>query len=222
MGIPISITVTNEDGVPAEKPHHQHPHFPFKIRGQHGDWREYGNLKPAQSNPSIREKRMTSGSERPLSTVNETVNNPDAKAEANDEPASPEQPLSKIKHNARHDTWPHPAGHRDEHPRQDVRLPAPHPASAGSAVQPRLPSAQDRQQRISLLVKIWLFIAGMYVRADLFDDAAGAIDEAFKLVESFELEVGAEHASARRFFEKGWAGGKSLDGLWGDVWAAVS
>jgi hypothetical protein len=71
-------------------------------------------------------------------------------------------------------------------------------------------------------VKIWLFIAGLYVRAELFEDAGGAIEEAQKLVESFEMEVGAEHASVRRFFEKGWAGGKSVDGLWGDVWAAVS
>jgi hypothetical protein len=72
------------------------------------------------------------------------------------------------------------------------------------------------------LVKIWLFIAGLYVRADLFDDSGSAIDEAYKLVESFEMEVGVEQSSATRFFHKGWAGGKSVDELWADVWASVS
>ena len=227
VGAPISITVTNEDGVSSEKPHHQH-HFPFKLRGQHGDWREYGNLRPSQSNPSLREKHssnpplshpslndgQTSNQNLPLQTVNEN-------SMARDEPSSPEQPLQKIEHNAPHDAWPLPHGHKDQPPRQDVRLPAPHPPSSASP-QPRASSAQDRQQRISLLVKIWLFIAGLYVRAELFEDAGGAVDEAEKLVDSLELEVGAEHASARRFYEKGWTGGKSVDGLWGDVWAAVS
>ena len=231
IGVPISITVTNEDGVPTEKPHHQPHHFPFKIRGQHGDWRDHGNLKSSHSNSSMREKRSTMASERPLSTVNETpkppaVSNVGAgeaeKTESRDGPASPQQPLGNVAHNAPHDAWPPPPGHKDQPPRQDVRLPAPHPSSKSAMVQPRLASAQDRQQKISLLVKIWLFIAGLYVRADLFEDAAGAVAEAEKLVESFESEIGANHASARRFFEKGWAGGKSVDGLWGDVWGAVS
>ena len=227
IGAPISITVTNEDGVSAEKSQHHHP-FPFKLRGQHGDWREYGNLKSAGSNSSLREKSSSkapplSNSNRnerdgdanlPLQTVNE---NPGAR----DEPSSPEQPIKPMAHNASHDTWPPPPGHKDQPPRQDIRLPTPHPATS-TLPQPRESSAQDRQQRISLLVKIWLFIAGLYVRAELFEDAGGAVDEAYKLAESFEMEVGAEHSSARRFFEKGWAGGKSVDGLWGDVWAAVS
>jgi hypothetical protein len=227
IGAPISITVTNEDGVSAEKPQHQH-HFPFKLRGQHGDWREYGNLKPAQSNSSLREKPSSnpplsqpnindgqgSNPHLPLQTVTENPATPD-------EPSSPEQPLKSMAHNASHDAWPPPPGHKDQPPRQDVRLPAPHPASS-TGPQPRASYAQNRQQRIGLLVKIWLFIAGLYVRAELFEDAGGAIEEAQKLVESFEMEVGAEHASVRRFFEKGWAGGKSVDGLWGDVWAAVS
>lgn len=230
IGVPIAITVTNEDGVPTEKPHHHH--FPFKMRGQHGDWRDHGNLKSAGSNSSMREKRSPNTGERPLSTVNETPNaqqlsdsnvaasSAPEKSEARDEPGSPEQPLKEAAHNAPHDAWPPPSGHKDQPPRQDVRLPAPHPSSSVRS-QIRFPSAQDRQQKISLLVKIWLFIAGLYVRADLFDDAGGAIDEAHKLVESFDMEIGAEHASARRFFEKGWAGGKCVDELWADVWAAV-
>ena len=95
-------------------------------------------------------------------------------------------------------------------PQQHIPLPASHPASSSGA-SPHLLTAQDRQHKISLLVKVWLFIAGVYLRAGDLDDASAAIDEANKLVESFEIEVGAEKSSARRFFEKGWAGGKSVD-----------
>ena len=229
-GVPISITVTNEDGVAAEKPHHHH--FPFKIRGQHGDWREHGNLRPAGSNPSLREKRSQPG-ENALPTVSETSNGREVSdsglpmheaseyPRSRDGPPRPQQPLNEVAQNAPPEAWLPPPGHKDQPPEQDVRVPAPHPSS-NAAPQPRLPSSQDRQHKISLLAKIWLFIAGLYVQADLFDDSGSAIDEAYKLVESFEMEVGAEHSSARRFFEKGWAGGKSVDELWADVWAAVS
>ena len=235
MGVPIAITVTNEDGVATEKSHHNH-HFPFKLRGQHGDWRDHGNLKGAKSAGSMREKPAPISEERaPRSQPNAPkivgaashANrvSPVRPAVANsmtlDGQASPDQPLKEVAHNVPHDTWPPPPGHRDQPPRQDVRLPAPLPTSS-ALPEPRLPSSQDRQHRISLLVEIWLFIASLYLRADLFDDAEGAIIEANKLVESFEIEVGAEHSSARRFFEKGWAGGKSVDQLWADFWAAVS
>lgn len=227
IGVPIAITVTNEDGVSTQKPHHHH--LPFKLRGQHGDWREHGNLRASESTSSIpnrgspnpKERGSPLPSSRQASHSNLPIETVDEKAEARDEPSIPEQPLKNMEHNAPHDAWPAPPGHQDQPPRQDVRLPAPHPASTAQP-QPRLPSAQDRQQRISLLTKIWLFIAGLYLRADLFDDCGGAIEEAHKLVESFEGEVGAEHASARRFHEKGWASDKSVDQLWADVWAAVS
>jgi hypothetical protein len=81
---------------------------------------------------------------------------------------------------------------------------------------------QDRWYRLSVLVEVWLFIAGLYLRADMLDDTSGAISEAHKHVESFEIEMAAEDANARRFFAKGWGGGKSVDALWADVWAAVS
>ena len=233
IGAPIAITVTNEDGVQAGKEHNSH--FPFKLRGHHGDWRDHENLKSANSMESMQQKRATVSSEKqPPPSANNTdsahntvdqdgvspVQRAVDRSMSHDSPSCPEQPLKEMDNNAPHYAWSPPSGHKDQPPRQDIRLPAPHPASS-SAPQPRLTSSHDRQHKVSLLIKVWLFIAGMYLRADLLDDAGSAIDETNKLVESFEVEIGMEHSSARRFFEKGWAGGKSVDELRGDVWAAV-
>ncbi|KAK3717835.1 hypothetical protein LTR37_005606 [Vermiconidia calcicola] len=235
-GAPIAITVTNEDGEPTDKSHHHH--FPFKLRGHQGDWREHGNLKATKSSEDLRE-RPSPISEEDIPPVPPLPTNTSGAVEqgtnahkpsipvkaaakqsaASNSPADPEQPLVGIAHNAPHDTWPSPAGHNDQPPRQDIRLPAPHPASTASPER-RFPSAQERQHRVSVLAKVWLFIGGLYLRADLFDDAGAAVNEAVKLVESFEVEFGAEQVTARRLFHKGWAGGKSVDDLWADVWAA--
>ena len=69
---------------------------------------------------------------------------------------------------------------------------------------------------------MWLFIAELYIRAESLDDASGAIQEAHKLVESFELQVAAADSSARAFYFKGWGGGKSVDEMWADVLSSVS
>ena len=75
---------------------------------------------------------------------------------------------------------------------------------------------------IGILVSLWLFVAGLYLRADLYGDAGDAIEEAFKLVEVLEADKAAQHTNARGLFERGWGGGKSVDELWADVYAAVS
>lgn len=222
-GIPISITVTNEDGVRTEKSHH-HKHLSFLRRGTH-----------EESRPGLRERRSFRRDARPLTPIQSSqipensavINGNNASTVAVDasiassSPKNPDQPLGEVSHNAAHDDWPPPPGHQEQPPRQDVRLPAPEPSSSlVPDARPR--SAKHRQQQISLLLKIWLFIGGLYLRADLLDDAASAVNEASKLVESFEAEVAAEHSSARRFYEKGWGGGKSVDALWADVESAVS
>lgn len=226
VGAPISITVTNEDGVSAEK---HHRHLPFKLRGHHHD---SGGVRRARSNDKFNEKALpapptstdtadfgdekTAGLPEKVSPIWPAV----ARSEAQDSPTSPQQPLGQMAHNAPHDTWPPPPGHRDQPPEQDVRLPVPHPASSSSP-QTHITGLQERQHKVSLLVEVWLFIAGIYLRADHFDDCTDAVDAAFRLVEQFEVEVAAEESSARRFHEKRWGLGKSVDELWGDVWAAV-
>ena len=124
-------------------------------------------------------------------------------------------------HNNGHADWPAPAGHNEQPPQQDVRLPVPHPASSAAPV-PSFSLAQQKRHKISVLVKVWLFIAELYVRAESLDDAAGAIQEAHKLVESFEAEVAATESSARAFYSKTWGGGNSIDELWADVLSSVS
>ncbi|KKY20543.1 putative filamentation protein [Diplodia seriata] len=79
---------------------------------------------------------------------------------------------------------------------------------------------QERRHTTSLLIDVWLFIAGLYARAALFEDAKGAVDEAFKLADNLESEMSQDQSSAKAFFERGWGGGKSIEELWADIWAA--
>lgn len=87
---------------------------------------------------------------------------------------------------------------------------------------PSFSLAQQKRHKVSVLVKVWLFIAELYVRAESLEDAAGAIQEAHKLVESFEAEVAAAESSARAFYSKKWGGGNSVDELWAAVLSSVS
>ncbi|PNH27772.1 hypothetical protein BJF96_g8912 [Verticillium dahliae] len=78
----------------------------------------------------------------------------------------------------------------------------------------------QRKQRTTLLVKVWLMIAGFYRRADMFEDCRGAVGEAQKLVQGLDTERSAsENGAAYR--NAGWAERKSVDELWGDVWAEL-
>ncbi|OCL05930.1 TPR-like protein [Glonium stellatum] len=129
------------------------------------------------------------------------------------------QPLRPVAHNMPHRALPPPASHSKQQPHQDIRLPTPSPDVAYTSPEPRFTVLQERRHKISLLVKVWLFISGLYTRAGMFDDAKGAIEEAVKLVESLELEVARESSSSKAFANQGWGGGKSVDELWGDVWS---
>lgn len=115
-----------------------------------------------------------------------------------------------------------PVGHADQPPKQDVRLPAPVPHADFIASDPQFSKLQQRRQKVSLLISIWIFIAGLYTRAQMYEDARDAIAEALKLVESFEVEVLAESITSSALATAGWGGGKSAEELWADVFAAVS
>ncbi|KAF2484622.1 hypothetical protein BDY17DRAFT_132265 [Neohortaea acidophila] len=220
VGLPIAITVTNEDGVATEKSHH-HMHLPFRRR-DHGGLKTTGSIssmrKPSERLSTLMEKTTSPPSP---ATNNETLAEKSVPPENDSSKlaTAPTQPLGEMAHNISKDALPHPPGHEQQPPEQDVRLPAPHP-STNLVPDARLPTVQDRQQRFTLLVKIWLFTAGLYLRAELLDDASSAIDEAHQLVGAFEIEVGAELSSARRFFDKGWGGGNSVDALWAETWSA--
>ncbi|EME81877.1 filamentation protein [Pseudocercospora fijiensis CIRAD86] len=206
LGPPISITVTNEEGGPAGKSHHRHHlHLPF-----HG---RHKGVASTRSTTSIAEQDENQSPMEKSSPLPAT-----AKAGAD---GSPEQPLEGIAHQRPPDQWPLPIGHHDQPPVQDLRLPAPHPASASAVSEPRLLPLHERRHQVGVLIKIWLFVGALYIRADSFDDAENAVEHAFKLVEGLEKELAASEdgINARRLFEKGWGGGKSIDDLWADVWS---
>lgn len=194
-GTPISIQVTNEDGAPHEKHHRMHlPHHPLKHLGHH-------------HHAADPEKDALQKQQPPPVPTKENAS----------------QPLGTVAHNINHSQQPHPLGHPSQPPTQDLRLPAPHPApSTSSAPRPRYPSAQQKRHIVSLLVQIWLHIAGQYTRGEYFADADGAVEEAAKLVEGFQAEVAKEESSARAFDERGWGCGRSVNRLWADVWCEVS
>lgn len=163
----------------------------------------------------------------PVPSIQTTTNAHDFEYHAissnEEQPAT--QKFPHIAHNLSLEEEPPPAGQHEQPPHQDVRLPAPFPGSSDmpyyAALEPKFPPLQERRHKISLLVQVWLFIAGLYTRADMYDDAEGAVDEAHKLVQDFEVEVSKRDPSIRAFGERGWGGGKSVEGLWGDVWAEV-
>lgn len=51
----------------------------------------------------------------------------------------------------------------------------------------------------------------------MYEDAQGALDEAFKHVKRVEAAVASEHSSAQSFAEPGWGGLKSVEELWADA-----
>lgn len=72
------------------------------------------------------------------------------------------------------------------------------------------------------MIELWLFIAELYVRGGALEDAKGALDEAADLTQALETEVAVESSSVKAFSARGWGCGKSVEELWGDVWARVS
>ena len=112
---------------------------------------------------------------------------------------------------------------RDSQPENDFSY---HPSTTREALSftpTPLFSEQDLHRfSLSLLQKIWLFIAGLYRRANMLEDARGAIDEAFKQAKLVESTVVAKSpASVKRFEEPAWGGVRSVEEVWADVWAEL-
>lgn len=76
-----------------------------------------------------------------------------------------------------------------------------------------------RRHAIGLLIKIWLFITGLYRRASLFEDAKEACKEASELAYRLELLLMGPTPSAAAFAEAGWGISASSDALQADIWA---
>ncbi|KAI5205808.1 hypothetical protein E4T39_02789 [Aureobasidium subglaciale] len=109
--------------------------------------------------------------------------------------------------------------HTEQRSLQDIRLPTPSTLTSSAAPHPRYPHTKQRQHTMSLLIEVWLHIAGQYTRGEFYEDAEGAINEAQKLAKDFQQAVAREDLSAHAFNERGWGGGRSANRLWADVWA---
>ncbi|KAJ4984007.1 filamentation protein [Stagonosporopsis vannaccii] len=131
---------------------------------------------------------------------------------------SSKTPLGPVAHNLDHSSPPQ--DHEHQPPRQDTRLPAPLPDVNYIPPDPRFSKLQERRQKVSLLVEIWIFTSGLYTRAQAFEDAREAVAEALKLVETFENELTLEFSTAKALADKGWGGGKSVEELWADAYTA--
>jgi tetratricopeptide (TPR) repeat protein len=225
-GTAPAIQVTEEDGTTHANSHHRHHLFHHK----HEE-----NQSSVKRSPSKLRKRSASLRRQ---SVSETGQSPDVPplpenvangALAQDRSVSGdprksvevgEQPLRHIPHNLDHVSPP--LDHGNQPPRQDVRLPAPFPHIDYIPTDPRFSKVQERRQKVTLLVDIWLFISSLYSRAQMYQDAREAVAEAMKMVETFEIEVSQESSTAKSLGEKGWGGGKSVEELWADTFTAVS
>lgn len=208
-----TIQVTDESGKPNS--HHHHGLFHHK----HHEKSSTGSIKLRKRSASNVKSPDSAGKD---SEKSDGVANGTARRGSAPSSSGAEQPLRPVQHNMSPSKQPPPPGHADQPPQQDTRLPAPFPQASFAAIEPRFPVLQERRHTTSLLIDVWLFIAGLYARAALFEDAKGAVDEAFKLADNLESEMAQEQSSAKAFFERGWGGGKSIEELWGDIWAAVS
>jgi cargo-transport protein YPP1 len=139
--------------------------------------------------------------------------------QSHDQVVEAKAPLPPIAHNIDHREVPPPAGHEEQPPQQDVRLPIVHPSTTSTQPSPRFPRISEQIHAHGILVKVWLLVAGLYRRVSLFEDSKEACDEATKSAIQIEGLVATQQSSADAFADPGWGGGKSSNEIWADVYS---
>ncbi|KAJ5689133.1 hypothetical protein N7462_003525 [Penicillium macrosclerotiorum] len=167
--------------------------------------------------PRIQEPPLPNGTDSP-DMVGIAVSGNSSPISAAHSPTG-KQPLQPVAHNIHHKQQPAPAGHENQPPVQDIRLPFSHRFDSPTKATTRFSYAQSQKHALGLLVKIWLIIAGLYRRASLFDDAREACQEAMKQSGRVETLTASFESSARAFTKRGWDNAKSSEELWADVYA---
>lgn len=87
---------------------------------------------------------------------------------------------------------------------------------------PRFLALQQIRHRVSVLIKVWLYIANLYIEASMAHDAKEAIQEAYSLIEHLETEVSKKDSSVKAFQERQWGDIGSVEEMWADVYSKVS
>jgi len=209
-----TIEITNEKGASTHGPSHHH-FGGHKHDGQEGH-KHFGSLRSKVG--SMRRPRASGESRR--------SNNGEKREFV--EPRSGETPtqplnghhLDGMAHNMSPETLPEPLKNTTTPLRQDTRLPAPAP-DAHQTPTPHFVILQQRCHHVSVLIKIWLYIAALYTEASMPHDANEAIQEACKLVENLELEVSRKDSSVKAFQQRGWGLTQSIEELWACVYTKV-
>lgn len=234
-----TIQVTDENTNGGAKEHHHHHILPHRHHDDHSGVQRSPSKLKKKSAASLRRRSDVDGqhdvevpdlpdavaSDSPArsNTVGSKSARRSSVASSNRKSLeSTDRSLRPVAHNMSQHAAPPPAGHAHQPPKLDSRLPAPFPNANYIPPEPYFSKIQERRHKVSLLASIWLFICGLYTRAEMHDDAKDAVTEAHKLVESFEAEVAHESSTSKAFADRGWGGGKSVEHLWADVYAAVS
>lgn len=228
-GVPPVIQVIDDEKVTQPNGHHNH-----KTEGTKGTLGRSPSKLQKRSSASLRRASATDTTQTPeVPPLPETVPNGTSgrshptgqeptlrnslSSNARKSVESSDRPLKPIAHNMSHASPP--LTHSEQPPKQDIRLPTPLPHADYVPPDPHFPPLQDRRQKVSLLSDIWIFIAELYIRAQMFEDAKEAVQEAIKLVASFEAEVLHGSASTKALSEIGWGVGKCVEELWADSYA---
>ncbi|KAF1831220.1 hypothetical protein BDW02DRAFT_572268 [Decorospora gaudefroyi] len=230
--LPPAIQVTDDNGTAhanGQQRHHLFHHHK-QDDDQPGIARTPSKLQK-RSSASLRRASVTESEQHPevpplpgnvtngTSARNSTVKSDSSRHTSLSSPKSTEsgdRQLPPIDHNLSHTSPPLAHGEL----KQDTRLPSRIPHADHISQDPYFSKIQERRQKVSLLVSIWIFISGLYTRAQMFRDAREAVTEALKLVETFEAEVLLESSTAKALADKGWGSGKSVEELWADALAA--
>ncbi|KAH7272887.1 hypothetical protein MRS44_003391 [Fusarium solani] len=85
----------------------------------------------------------------------------------------------------------------------------------------QFPKDKERAQRVTILIRVWLMIAGFYRRAGMKEDCKGAATEAQRLIQSLEADLARDPSGSSGLKGPGWADKKSIEDLWSDYWAEL-
>ena len=242
-----TIQVTNENGNTAKQPHHHHltkdhPNHSHEKSQKRSESLSSKKGSVQHRNPSVG-RRNASGAQNtdaaspidgeksvaPANTQRQDQWLNDGRGEsqvglaissdhisdANSNEGTPPRPLPpKSQQLVYNETFSKPANPDPNRSRQ---------ASPYSSTNPvtRFAKDQEKRRRTTILVKVWLLIAGFYRQAAMYEDTKEAIEESRKLVHSMEADVLNDTTGNISISHPGWGGRKSVAELWGDVYSEV-
>lgn len=236
-GVAPVIQVTSENGSTAKQHHHltkEHPPEKQKRSSSLSARRPSGSVRKRSSSASRRDEDHTATTvdgEKFFTPLGDTqhgdqwlsdgpqagAGSPHEKMASSDtKPSRPLPPKSQQMQQKEESLKPTSS---DSSKNQDNRLPRVSPYSSSTAPVTRFPKDQQRRHRTSILIKVWLLVAGFYRRAEMHEDSKVATEEASKLAQHIELDVLNDTSGNVSISNSGWGSGKSVGELLSDVFS---